>query len=94
MSYPNGDVPTTDRVHPTPGCEMIVSLLIFALLWRLRAGNPPIKLFGMHLLLACGERYAVEFIRRSQHVVLGLIQPQLLTVATTVAGAALLAWPL
>src|SRR5690242_16989657 len=34
MSFPNGLVPTTERVHPTPIYELIVAILIFWWLWR------------------------------------------------------------
>ncbi|HEV3483531.1 MAG TPA: prolipoprotein diacylglyceryl transferase family protein [Candidatus Acidoferrales bacterium] len=37
MSFPNGLVPTTDRVHPTPIYELIVACAIAWLLWRLGA---------------------------------------------------------
>jgi phosphatidylglycerol---prolipoprotein diacylglyceryl transferase len=37
MSFPNGLVPTTDRVHPTPIYELIVSVGIFWILWRMGA---------------------------------------------------------
>ena len=37
MSFPNGIVPTTERVHPTPIYEFLVALLIFWILWRLGA---------------------------------------------------------
>src|SRR5213078_4842872 len=46
MSYPHGEVPTTERVHPTPVYETLVGLVIFAILWRLRARVPPLRLFG------------------------------------------------
>ncbi len=35
MSFPNGLVPTTQRVHPTPIYELIVAIFIFWWLWRL-----------------------------------------------------------
>jgi phosphatidylglycerol---prolipoprotein diacylglyceryl transferase len=35
MSFPNGLVPTTQRVHPTPIYELVVACLIAWLLWRL-----------------------------------------------------------
>ena len=35
MSFPNGLVPTTDRVHPTPIYELIVACAIAWFLWRL-----------------------------------------------------------
>jgi phosphatidylglycerol:prolipoprotein diacylglycerol transferase len=36
MSYPDGVVPTTARVHPTPLYELICYLAIFVVLWRQR----------------------------------------------------------
>jgi phosphatidylglycerol:prolipoprotein diacylglycerol transferase len=35
MSFPNGLVPTTQRVHPTPIYELIVAVFIFWWLWKL-----------------------------------------------------------
>src|SRR6202042_275663 len=35
MSFPNGMVPTTQRVHPTPIYELIVALAIAWILWKL-----------------------------------------------------------
>jgi phosphatidylglycerol---prolipoprotein diacylglyceryl transferase len=35
MSFPNGLVPTTERVHPTPIYELIVACAIAWILWRL-----------------------------------------------------------
>ena len=37
MSFPNGLVPTTDRVHPTPIYELIIACAIAWFLWRLGA---------------------------------------------------------
>jgi phosphatidylglycerol:prolipoprotein diacylglycerol transferase len=37
MSFPNGLVPTADRVHPTPLYELIVACMIAWWLWRLGA---------------------------------------------------------
>jgi phosphatidylglycerol:prolipoprotein diacylglycerol transferase len=37
MSFPNGLVPTTERVHPTPIYELIVACLIAWILWRIGA---------------------------------------------------------
>ena len=34
MSFPNGTVPTTQRVHPTPIYELIVAIFIFWWLWK------------------------------------------------------------
>lgn len=90
MSYPDGEVPTSVRVHPTPVYEMLVSLLIFAGLWTLRDRLAAVRLFGLYLLLAGAERFLVEFLRRNDAVVLGLTQPQLFAAAFIVVGIALL----
>jgi phosphatidylglycerol---prolipoprotein diacylglyceryl transferase len=37
MSFPNGLVPTTQKVHPTPIYELIVAIFIFWWLWQLGA---------------------------------------------------------
>jgi phosphatidylglycerol:prolipoprotein diacylglycerol transferase len=37
MSFPNGLVPTTQRVHPTPIYELIAACLIAWILWRIGA---------------------------------------------------------
>ena len=34
MSFPNGIVPTMERVHPTPVYEFIAGVIIAAFLWR------------------------------------------------------------
>ncbi len=92
MSYPHGEVPTTERVHPTPIYETLAGLLIFAALWRQRHRMPPARLFGLYLLLSGTERFAVEFIRRNDEVAVGLTQPQLFALAFALVGAALVAW--
>jgi phosphatidylglycerol---prolipoprotein diacylglyceryl transferase len=90
MSYPHGEVPTTEHVHPTPVYETLTSLLIFAMLWRLRKRTTPLRLFALYLMLAGLERLLVEFIRLNEPVVLGLTQPQLFAVGMLVVGTTLL----
>jgi phosphatidylglycerol:prolipoprotein diacylglycerol transferase len=87
MSYPNGTVPTTEQVHPTPIYEMLAMFFVAWLLWRLRDRFRPGVLFAVYLVLAGFERLLVEFIRRNEDVALGLTQAQLISVAMIVAGA-------
>lgn len=91
MSYPDGEVPTTEQVHPTPVYETVASLVIFWVLWRLRCRWAPTRLFGLYLILAGAERFLVELLRLNDDVALGLTQPQLFAAAMTIAGAALVA---
>src|SRR5271156_2808887 len=43
MSFPNGLVPTTARVHPTPIYELIVACAIAWILWRMGSGSTVIQ---------------------------------------------------
>ena len=91
MSYPDGTVPTTQEVHPTPVYETIAMGLVALLLWRWRDRFRPGGLFGLYLVLAGVERLLVEIIRRNDTVVAGLTLPQLVSLAMIAGGAALLA---
>lgn len=51
------------EVHPTQLYEVGLSLLIFAVLWRLRGERPVGRVFALWLVLAGLERFAVEFFR-------------------------------
>ncbi len=93
MSYPRGIVPTLERVHPTPVYEMVMYLAIFFVLWRLRRlGMPPWWLFGVFLILAAVERFAVEFVRTNEALWLGLTEAQLVSVVAAIFGGALMAF--
>jgi phosphatidylglycerol---prolipoprotein diacylglyceryl transferase len=91
MAYPHGTVPTTVPVHPTPVYETIVMGLVCVWLWRHRHSFRPGTLFALWAVLAGIERFLVEFIRRNDDVVLGLTQPQLLSLAM-IAGGAIWLW--
>jgi phosphatidylglycerol:prolipoprotein diacylglycerol transferase len=91
MSYPDGTVPTTDTVHPTPVYETLAMGLAGAVLWRLRDRFAPGVLFGLYLMIAGVERFLVEFIRRNDEVVGGLTQPQLISLVLLGLGAAIVA---
>jgi phosphatidylglycerol:prolipoprotein diacylglycerol transferase len=89
MSYPDGTVPTTDEVHPTPIYETFTMGLVTLLLWNLRDRLAPGVLFGLYLILAGLERFLVEFIRRNDEVAVGLTVPQLFSLAMLLGGTAL-----
>jgi phosphatidylglycerol:prolipoprotein diacylglycerol transferase len=90
MAYPEGTVPTTDEVHPTPIYETVTMGFGALVLWHLRDRFPEGVLFGLYLILAGGERFLVEFIRRNDSVVAGLTQPQLISLVMLALGAAIL----
>src|SRR5687767_15531152 len=93
MAYPDGTVPTTEEVHPTPVYETIAMGIIALLLWRWRHRWRAGTLFGLYLVLAGAERFLVEFVRRNDDVLLGLTQPQLLSIVM-MAGGGIMLWAL
>jgi phosphatidylglycerol:prolipoprotein diacylglycerol transferase len=91
MSYPEGVVPTTERVHPTPVYEMIACFAILGYLWaRYRPELPHGDLIGRYLILSGVVRFLIEFIRRNPAWLLGLTTAQWLSVACVVIGVILL----
>ena len=95
MSFPNGLVPTTQRVHPTPIYEAIAATLIFWYLWRqgakaLRGPRPVGEVAALYLIWMGVERFLVEFIRINPRSFFGLSNAQAASLASIVAGVAIL----
>jgi phosphatidylglycerol:prolipoprotein diacylglycerol transferase len=86
MAYPNGTVPTTEEVHPTPVYETLTMLGVTAYLWHMRNRMPPGGVFALYLFLAGLERFLVEFVRRNEEVALGLSLAQFIAFAMFVTG--------
>ena len=96
MSFPEGTVPTTERVHPAPLYEAIAAFAIAALLWRLRDRFSPVSLFGFFLVLFGLERLLVEFVRLHDELVAGLTAAQVWSLGLVALGLAVLLvrrWP-
>jgi prolipoprotein diacylglyceryl transferase len=95
MSFPNGLVPTTQRVHPTPIYEAIAATLIFWYLWRqgaksLRGPRPVGEVAALYLIWMGIERFLVEFIRINPRSFFGLSNAQAASLGSIVAGVAIL----
>ena len=88
MAYPEGTVPTTEEVHPTPIYETLAMGLVTLVLWRLRDRVRPGMLMALYLVTAGVERLLVEFIRRNPEALAGLTVPQLISLAMIAAGGA------
>ncbi len=91
MAYPDGTVPTTVEVHPTPVYEFLVMGLLAWWLWRRRDRVRPGSLFALWALLSGIERFLVEFIRRNDDVVGIFSTAQLVSVLFIAGGATWLA---
>lgn len=102
MSFPNGLVPTGERVHPTPIYEFLGSIVIFWILWRLgtpqepqptpRAREPQTTaqpdgfVFVWYLILTGFGRFLIEFIRINPRVFFGLTNAQVMSLVCMIAG--------
>jgi len=87
MSFPNGLVPTTQRVHPTPIYELIAGLIIGYYLWLRGAKRLPLgQITGEYLILSGIARFLVEFIRINPKVYWGMSNAQLASLGSVVAG--------
>jgi len=91
MAYPDGTVPTTETVHPTPVYETVTMVLVAWGLWRLRDRLRPGLLLALYLVLAGLERFLVEFLRRNDPAALGLTSAQWISMAMIAAGGLWLA---
>ncbi len=99
MSFPNGLVPTTQRVHPTPLYELLASLAIAWILWRLgarvmRRHAATGTVFAAYLMLSGLARFLVEFIRINPRVFFGILSNAQLASAMCFIGGAILLWSL
>lgn len=91
MSYPDGVVPTTERVHPAPVYEMLACLAIFAYLWRYRwHARATGDIFARYLILSAITRFLIEFVRRNPAWLIGLTTAQWISVGMMVLGVVLL----
>ena len=94
MSFPNGVVPTTERVHPTPLYEFFIWMLIAYILWLL--GNRVLKqkrsaglVFSAYLMLTGVARFLVEMIRLNPRSFFGMSNAQAASVASVILGVVL-----
>ena len=101
MSFPNGLVPTTQRVHPTPIYELIVACAIAWFLWRMfdrqrdALRNNPLpagSVFAAYLVLTGLARFLVEFIRINPRSFLGMSNAQAASLASFITGIILWWW--
>lgn len=90
MTFPDGMVPTSVPVHPTPLYEAMFAFALAAALWLMRTRVAPMALVGLYAVGSGVARFLVEEVRVNAEVLLGLTQPQLWSVALTLGGLVLL----
>ena len=85
--FPNGIVPDTTLLHPTPIYEFLLATGIFFLLWKLRKRHSPDGYFFMiYLVSASLERFFIEFIRINPRILLGLSEAQIIAILLILLG--------
>ncbi len=94
MSFPNGVVPTNERVHPTPLYEFFVWMLIAWVLWsfgRRVIGQQKAagRVFAAYLVLTGIARFLVELIRLNPRSFLGMSNAQAASVVSVLLGVIL-----
>jgi phosphatidylglycerol:prolipoprotein diacylglycerol transferase len=86
MPYPDGTVPTTEEVHPTPIYETMIMGTLGFVLWQLRDAVRPGGLFVLYLIFGGLERFFIEFLRRNEDAALGMTAAQLESLLLVAAG--------
>ncbi|MBA3672186.1 MAG: prolipoprotein diacylglyceryl transferase [Gemmatimonadaceae bacterium] len=87
-----GDLPLDGvvGVYPTQLLEVLLGLVMFVVLWRLRLHHHRAGwLFGMYCVLAGAERFIVEFFRAKSDMIGPLTSAQLVALGVAAAGIVL-----
>ena len=94
MAFPNGTVPTDERVHPTPIYETLISVTFFGILWsqRLKWETVSGTLFGASLILLGVERFIAEFWRITPRVLGWMTAAQLFSIVAFIVGIVIVFW--
>jgi phosphatidylglycerol:prolipoprotein diacylglycerol transferase len=80
-------------VYPTQLLEVLLGLVMFGVLWRLRRHQHAAGwLFGMYCVLAGVERFVVEFFRAKGDMVGPITSAQLVALAVAAVGILLITW--
>jgi phosphatidylglycerol:prolipoprotein diacylglycerol transferase len=84
---------TAVGVYPTQLLEVLLGLVMFVVLWRLRRHQHASGwLFGMYCVLAGVERFIVEFFRAKSDMVGPITSAQLVALVVTAVGILLITW--
>ena len=93
IAFPNGSPPTNERVHPTQIYEILLTLVIFIYVWKVRKKDASVGwLTAMVFMLTGAERFLVEFVRHTTpSFIPGISLAQLMSLGLIIAGVLKLA---
>ncbi|MFN0158144.1 MAG: prolipoprotein diacylglyceryl transferase [Bacteroidota bacterium] len=87
--FPGGKVPDNTPCHPTPVYEMLLGIIGFVIIWKLRTKPwPDGKLFMLYLMFSSTFRFSVEFLRLNPRLLFGLSEAQLISIVLFLLGMA------
>jgi phosphatidylglycerol:prolipoprotein diacylglycerol transferase len=87
-TFPGGIAPDHLRMHPTGVYEFLISVVLFAVLWRFRRDTRSDgRLFMVYLVATGATRFGLEFIALARPVAFGLTEAQLISIALITIGA-------
>jgi phosphatidylglycerol:prolipoprotein diacylglycerol transferase len=87
MSYPNGVIPTSEIVHPTPVYETLYNGALFVFLWvRRKKGAWLGQQICFYLIFTGLGRFLVEFIRLNERVFWRFSSAQIIAFLALAAG--------
>ncbi len=94
MAFPNGVVPTLEKVHPTPLYDTVLLIGLFLLLWSLRKMNfRPGTIFGLFGISMGVERFCTEFLRTNPKTIFGMFsQAQIISIFLFIGGLSLIVY--
>ena len=84
---PDALVPTPNLVQPTPIYELLFSLVLAWLLWKLAAKGRPVGwLTGLYLALSGVGRFLVELVRINPRIYWGMSNAQVAALGSVIVG--------
>ncbi len=87
VAYPNGIVPTSVSVLPTPLMESFMSFIFFYILLQMRKkDHKPGLIIFTYLILNGLARFSVEFFRLNNEIAWGMTQAQFVGIAFVTTG--------
>jgi phosphatidylglycerol:prolipoprotein diacylglycerol transferase len=87
--YPNGIVPSTITVLPTPLFEVFAAVIFTGILLQVRKlGWKRGNVFYLYLVLTGVSRFIVEFVRTNPKLISFMTQAQVVSIALIIAGCA------
>lgn len=89
MAFPNGTIPTTVPVQPTPLYEALIAFALAGVLWWAQSRWQPVLVFAAYLAGSGLARLLIEQLRTNSRVLFGMTQPQLWSIVAIVAAAVL-----